>query len=733
MQLSTTNNPVERIGDTGEETQFSITTNAQAFEILSAGIYTDPILAVVRELSCNAYDAQVEAGKGDEPFIICLPNKMSPTFSVIDNGIGLSDEDLRGIYTSYFTSTKTNTNKQIGAFGLGSKSPFSYAKAFEVISRFGGEKRTYSIFLNEDGVPTMSEMANVPTDECNGIEINIAIRSEDHHVFADRAREVLQYFTVRPTIKGHPSFTWPEPSETVIIADTYTVDRNGSGLVAIQGNVPYHVNTYQVQDNMSDSCRRFMDRHRITLRFDIGMLDVAVSREEVRYEDRTKQNIADAMQLAFDDYLEQMDIQLSELTKTGSKWDIYALLRNTFGSRSGLEQLVGHQFKFKSNIANDWMESDSINFDIKWKYHTITSYTKGNIRAKRQQMSGNRQLSPPMYTIVPMLRTSVILQDVSKRSSLRINTKLVNVFAAGHICRTAVSIVPITDRMLAKSGLTATAAERKAELKKIVKQMGNPTVELLSEWTEDVLPEQRGSRDGGHIFKTLVDYSRTGSKPRFEPASEPTDGGIYLVIDHLRNIVINGISVNITARDLHYMIRPALNVINIANGTSYTLRDVFGLTKKVANYVSTDDNWIRVDVAYEEAIQPQKDIVEYYRRLGKSTTLSLHEDITKDGFIGVITDLHATSHFKQLMEPVILLSAKASDIASRIEFPVSKSDFVHELEAFNRHFNITIEVDDTSFYTADDVSDYPMLRHISFGYDSEARDALQYIQLVESK
>jgi hypothetical protein len=41
---------------------FTIKATPKAFSILSDGLYSDPKLAIVRELGCNAYDSHVAAG-----------------------------------------------------------------------------------------------------------------------------------------------------------------------------------------------------------------------------------------------------------------------------------------------------------------------------------------------------------------------------------------------------------------------------------------------------------------------------------------------------------------------------------------------------------------------------------------------------------------------------------------------------------------------------------------------
>ena len=61
-QLSNTNCPLPSHA-------FTIQNSPLAFEILSSRLYSDPTLAIIRELLTNAYDAQVMAGNGKFPAI----------------------------------------------------------------------------------------------------------------------------------------------------------------------------------------------------------------------------------------------------------------------------------------------------------------------------------------------------------------------------------------------------------------------------------------------------------------------------------------------------------------------------------------------------------------------------------------------------------------------------------------------------------------------------------------
>ena len=79
---------VDRIG-VAEATPFTIKASAHAFKILSDGLYSDKILAIIRELSCNAYDAHVDEGTTDKPFLIHLPNSLRRWYSIRDYEVSL--------------------------------------------------------------------------------------------------------------------------------------------------------------------------------------------------------------------------------------------------------------------------------------------------------------------------------------------------------------------------------------------------------------------------------------------------------------------------------------------------------------------------------------------------------------------------------------------------------------------------------------------------------------------
>jgi len=76
------------------EKKFNIIANDKMFKILSSKIYANKILAPIRELSTNAYDAHVECGKKEIPFEVHVPSSKEKYFSVRDFGKGLFPKEV---------------------------------------------------------------------------------------------------------------------------------------------------------------------------------------------------------------------------------------------------------------------------------------------------------------------------------------------------------------------------------------------------------------------------------------------------------------------------------------------------------------------------------------------------------------------------------------------------------------------------------------------------------------
>ena len=153
MKLHTLKERVSVIrGDQAEASQFGIEGKNMHLAIQAFYQYSDPIGSIIREITSNAYDAHIEADV-NKPVIVRMKTDEN-TLEILDFGVGLSPDRIRDVFTKFFSSTKRDSNTQIGAFGLGAKSPLSYTDTFQVITKYGNTIYEYAVLKN-DGVPDM--------------------------------------------------------------------------------------------------------------------------------------------------------------------------------------------------------------------------------------------------------------------------------------------------------------------------------------------------------------------------------------------------------------------------------------------------------------------------------------------------------------------------------------------------------------------------------------------------
>lgn len=279
------------LSNVGEIGEFRIRNSAKAFSILSSGLYANKIRAIIRELSCNAVDSHIAAGKADTPFDVHLPNSLEPWFSIRDYGTGLTHDQVTNIYTTYFESTKTGSNDYIGALGLGSKSPFSYTDNFTVTAIKDGVRGIYSAFINGSGVPSIVKMMEEESTDPNGVEVKFSVNDRyDFEKFKSEARTVYTYFKLRPVVSGSHGFQFHDLKYTDkdIVPGVHSRDGVYSS-TAIMGNIAYPIDIPASDANIGEY--RNLLNCGLEMHFDIGELDFQASREGLSYIPETVQAI----------------------------------------------------------------------------------------------------------------------------------------------------------------------------------------------------------------------------------------------------------------------------------------------------------------------------------------------------------------------------------------------------------------------------------------------------------
>lgn len=276
---------------------FKVEMNGMLFHSVIDGIYADKISSPFRELCTNARDGHAANGNLDEPFDVFLPSALNPVFKVRDYGIGLSHDDIMGLYTTMFASSKRDSNDAVGMIGLGSKSPFAYTGSFTVTSYFDGEARTYSAFIGETGVPQIALMNAVASNQRGGIEVQFPVKQEDIQKFRNAAPRVLFGFSPYPNIQNE---AYVKPKHEILYSGAnWTMYAEAglpfSSLMARQGCVLYPIDTKPLGVTLSASPYgnrvRTIYEWPIVIDFPIGELDVSTSREALGYTHKTIENL----------------------------------------------------------------------------------------------------------------------------------------------------------------------------------------------------------------------------------------------------------------------------------------------------------------------------------------------------------------------------------------------------------------------------------------------------------
>lgn len=163
-------------------------------ELLSKNFYSNPIGSICREITSNCFDSHIEANV-DEPVIIKIDEDEEGEFiSFTDVGVGLTPDRIKNIYMKYFTSTKRDTNDQIGGFGLGSKTPLAYQDYFYIITVVNNIKYSY-LFSKGSSLPTLDLLCEEEIEQRNGTEIKIYIKNNnDKYTFINELKSQLSYF-----------------------------------------------------------------------------------------------------------------------------------------------------------------------------------------------------------------------------------------------------------------------------------------------------------------------------------------------------------------------------------------------------------------------------------------------------------------------------------------------------------------------------------------------------------
>jgi hypothetical protein len=394
--------------------------------------YSNTRLAVVREISANALDANAEAN-ATRPIEVKLPTSMNPTFAVRDFGGGLSQEDVFGLYSKYGKSTKRTSNNYIGAFGIGKFAPLSYGDNFTCVSYHNGVKTSYNVFVDENDDTKITKLFEEPSNEPTGLSIEVAVAEDDRNEFRNVAQNFFRFFSD----SDMPKFIGVEEDfiqtpKKVLSSKTdewfFAEDDNRHGYNhyyshILMGRVAYAIdpNAINVSNFVSnaESCniiRQLLQQSNFYFRAPIGSVRLHHSRESLEYNKATQKEICAIL------YKVSQDIQTIAKEKLADSEDLWDAKRNYAKVINALPYQV--RGVFENSFEWNGMKIEDATFTRDYQLQDdliITDYEKIEDKDSRNGFKVKATKTNRIYVQDDYL---VMIQDIdsSHGNNLRVRT-----------------------------------------------------------------------------------------------------------------------------------------------------------------------------------------------------------------------------------------------------------------------------------------------------------------------
>lgn len=384
----------------------TVSESADFFHILSSSLYSDPILAVVREILCNAWDSHIASNNTEDMVSVTLTED---TMTIRDYGLGIPAEAFNVIYGTCGLSTKKEATGETGGFGLGCKAPFAYTDTFTVENCNNGVKYIYVMdksSAENEGKPSISLLTSFPCNE-SGLKVIIPIQKKDFRTFNDTLQRIIKESGIPTKLneKVQDVFQYPVNFE-------YVLDRRycpNNKVVIKYGSVIYPIDlkkfkTSNVMYNFS----------RIIINAPDNSIDLVPSREALNYSRKTLKTV----QKLLNKVAHNIESNLSKVIKSFSTKDIDKLTESV-GSKDILTELVEIVFySYGTRIFTDDPSAVSAYLPVPFK----TRKAVYNAQTKEIIHFGPlvSEVSKPIYKIAAKLGAKIKLSFAPK--SFRGNT-----------------------------------------------------------------------------------------------------------------------------------------------------------------------------------------------------------------------------------------------------------------------------------------------------------------------
>lgn len=419
-------------GDVSRSMGIDSASLAHVMRVLSK-LYSNPILAVIREYSTNAMDSHIAAGKPTTPIKVSLPNPTHPVLTITDYGTGLTEDEIYGVYGMYGASTKRESNDFNGQLGFGCKSAFSYTDQFTVSATKNGVTHIYVFGMDANGVGSITKMGETLGTQ-DGVSVSIPVKKDDIYAFSNTAKKFYSFWSVIPDGIEVDSIFAEAPILDIPQGKVYTKPVQSS---IVMGNVPYPIPSNILEDVYAElfSRRYASNLPNIQVFVPMGAVQFTPSREELQISPVIK----DIVRAAYAGLIEKAKDEVKVLVSGAATYieaiEIYGKLKARYGGICdgfGKLEYKGYMLdrldtqkvicaKMENRGLSFQKEAKIVNKNLKylvapdWKFiETSTSYYSSTVRAygiKEKYKRGLRENLGYSTTLIIVNSESEIPQD----------------------------------------------------------------------------------------------------------------------------------------------------------------------------------------------------------------------------------------------------------------------------------------------------------------------------------
>ena len=430
-------------------------------------LYSDPIGSIVREVTSNCYDAHREkdlkiAGtipmtdEDDSKWF--HPSSKKPqiefqeenillgvgnAFLFRDFGVGLSKKRVEEVYTLFGNSTKRDNNHQIGGFGIGAKSPFSYTDTFYIICNHNGKTFSYMLYRGNEAFH-MDLLKEGVTTELNSTQVIIPLDKDESYRdikrFVKAINNQLMYFEdlefinlVEGTGRNVEQAKIDYEDDDLIIDLSQQDKYELKELHLIVGRVRYPLNHSMFENKLWNN-----ENIPCGIKFEVGELDLVPSREAIRYTDRTKKAITTKIakiksilkmeceaELADTDNMITWLTQASALKENSNRWR--KSYETIFSVKSYLAMLTDnnlicnlHDQKLSGSLLDDNYRDDKLfaGFSVmKVRRESNSNYIGG------YRLTKTKPRLSDLITLPIFFQQQIDLEDILSKEKRKVFTK----------------------------------------------------------------------------------------------------------------------------------------------------------------------------------------------------------------------------------------------------------------------------------------------------------------------